>query len=97
MEAAAETTQAVQTAGETVMSILPNIFLGVLALALIWLVAEFSPKIAAWVDSLLGRGGKKDNSSEKKSDGLYDIYEGENNLTEDDPNSDNTRKSQDEG
>lgn len=59
----------------------------VIAMALIYGLAVFSPKIAAFVDRLFGKNVPegKDTSDKNENDGgyrVYDIYEGEMNLDE---------------
>ncbi|MCM1524862.1 MAG: hypothetical protein NC120_10440 [Ruminococcus sp.] len=57
---------------------------GIIAVTLIYVVTSFLPNIAAAADKLLGRKGGKPNS-EESGDGykVYDIYEGEKNLDDD--------------
>ncbi len=73
-------------------SALGAVFMGVLAMVLIYTVTVFMPKIAAFVDKLLGKTA--DSRQEKISDAhaepsparveqdykVHDIYEGEKNL-----------------
>lgn len=54
---------------------------GIIAIALIYLVTVFLPKIAAAADKLLDRNVKKDVQAENDGDyKVYDIYQGELNI-----------------
>lgn len=63
------------------MSAAGAVLTGIIAIALIYLVTVFLPKIAAAVDKLLDRNVKKDVQAENEGDyKVYDIYQGELNT-----------------
>ncbi|WP_432650633.1 hypothetical protein [Huintestinicola sp.] len=57
---------------------------GIAAMVLICIVTVYLPKIAAAVDRLLGRENKETTSPKEEEYKVYDIYEGEKNLPDDD-------------
>lgn len=57
---------------------------GLAAIVLIYIVTVNLPKIAAAVDRLLGRENKGTPTQNEEEYKVYDIYEGEKNLPDDD-------------
>lgn len=57
---------------------------GLAALVLIYIVTVFLPKIAAAADRLLGRENKEAPPRSEEEYRVYDIYEGENDLDDED-------------
>ncbi len=66
-------------------SIVSSVVLGVVALLLIYIVAELCPKIAEKVDLLFKKAPER---VQKYDDGLYDIYAGDLNNIGDNDNKD---------
>lgn len=59
------------------------VFMGVLAMALIYALTANMQRIAAFVDKLLGTGNNPHDPNPERVEGeykVYDIYEGEMNL-----------------
>lgn len=79
-----EQSEAVQGSTQNTAPAWAVLLAGIAAMVLIYIVTICLPKIAAAVDRLLGRENKETLTQNEEEYKVYDIYEGEKNLPDDD-------------
>ena len=82
----AEQNEAAPDSAENAAPVWAMLIAGIAAMVLIYIVTVFLPKIAAAVDRLLGREKKETPSQSEEDYRVYDIYEGEKKLDDDEQN-----------